>query len=86
MSRPRKTKADVRRAALLKCRYAGRYDALGTRSVAPENEALQEQWAATIHVPAAVFLALVGEGLLDGNRGRFRLTEAGRAALAETTR
>jgi hypothetical protein len=76
------TKTD--RAALLKCRYAGRYDDLTARSAfaTPPEEAAEEQAASSVRVEHKTWHKLRTLGLVEF-RGGMRLTDAGRAALAK---
>lgn len=72
----------VERAALLRCRYAGRYDDLRNpnRDRGTTEEHLEEQAASRGSVPHTMFRDLAKRGLLtDG--ARHRLTDAGRNAL-----
>lgn len=72
------------RTALLKARYAGRYDNLGARLPYPKDEAVEENAVTRMSVPRRVYVALVERGLLafkNGNEACFRLTDAGRDAL-----
>jgi hypothetical protein len=76
--------ADIERAALLKCRYAERYDRLGKnwKRGKPEEYA-EEQKASSVHTPSKLFGELIERGLLwrPWNDARIRLTDAGREAL-----
>jgi hypothetical protein len=67
------------RAALLRVRYAGRYD-LPSWSATDEEERKAEQWAMHIPVDKATYLALTERGFIAG--WPMRLTDAGREALA----
>lgn len=75
--------ANVERAALLKCRHAGRYDDLGgkNRKRGTAEEYAEEAWAGQQRVPSKLFLELQDRGLIHSDRGCFRLTKAGREAL-----
>lgn len=70
------------RAALLKCRYAGRYDTLldPKRKRATREEAAEEQAASFVTVSVKTFARLTERGLITP-APRSRLTDAGRAAL-----
>lgn len=73
------------RAILLRCRYAGRYDA-GTpmhERRANADEALEEQAASSVPISNAALLGLQARGLVT--LVPCRLTAAGRAALAKVT-
>lgn len=73
------------RAALLKCRHAGRYDSLGskkTRTRATEAEAAEEQWAWRQDIPPETFARLASRGFIARERGVFRLSPAGARVLA----
>jgi|HubBroStandDraft_2_1064218.scaffolds.fasta_scaffold00990_15 hypothetical protein len=87
MSRPRLTSIDVIRAALLRCRYAGRFDTLTDpdRARATAGEATEEARAAhTRGVPTTIYLETTRLGLTEHMPGRgHRLTAAGAAWLAE---
>jgi hypothetical protein len=87
VSRPRLTQSDVIRAALLRCRYAGRFDTLADpdRARATADEAAEEAWAAHARgVPTTVYLETDQLGLTEHVPGRGqRLTAAGTAWLAE---
>ena len=78
------TRMSEERAALLRCRYAGRYDDLmAGRAGYPEDEALDEQAAASVVVPRSVYSRLIARGLVAyRGGGGLRLTQAGRDALA----
>jgi hypothetical protein len=67
-------------AALLRVRYAGRYDELG-RSRGTAEEYSQEQWAQGVQIDPLTYLDLRKRGMISGVP--MRLTDAGRAALAE---
>lgn len=79
--RPHLTRSDVIRAALLRCRYAGRYDHLGDpdRTPATQDESAEEGWAAHARgVPTNIYLETHQLGLTQPIPGRGpRLTEAG---------
>ena len=74
----------LERAALLRCRSAGRYDGLGkkSRKPTPPNEAAEEQAVWNVDIPARVWLDLDRRGLISRKDNLYRLTDAGRAALA----
>lgn len=72
-------------AALLKCRYAGRYDNLGSpnRIRATETEAKEEQKAASIRINKETWILLGARGLIVRTGGQVRLTKEGFETLAK---
>lgn len=77
----------IDRAALLKCRHAGRYDNLGKkgRKPATPQEAADEQRAWKQDIPTGVWFDLEARGLIRREHQVYRLTHAGRAVLEATT-
>jgi hypothetical protein len=75
------TTSKQERAALLKARYAGRYDSRASwaKRRATPAEAMQEQEASFVRVPPACYPALIKRGLVTPPP--IRLTDAGRARL-----
>lgn len=73
----------IERAALLKCRHAGRYDTIGkkVRKFATPAEAAEEQAAWNQEIPARVWLDLAKRGLIHRENQVYRLTDAGRAEI-----
>lgn len=70
-------------SALLRCRYAGRYDGQGASGKhATVDEAPQEQIATRIAVSRPVYDHLILRGLLQRTGSLLRLTERGHGALA----
>ncbi len=77
----------MERAALLRCRYAGRYDNLldKDRQRPTLEESLEEQKADRVRVPSDVYPRLVTRGLLAWRvGGGARLTDAGRLSLSNS--
>jgi hypothetical protein len=71
------------RAALLRCRSAGRFDRLGEDYDAkptPEERA-EEEAATLVRLPRNVWARLVADRLVVYGDCRYRITDAGRAAL-----
>ena len=75
----------VERAALLRCRYAERYDNLQSPVRGTREEYAEEQAASFVKVHLLVFGRLVRRGLLAEVGPRYRLTDRGRAALQGMT-
>lgn len=76
---------EIERAALLKCRHAGRYDTgKKTRVPATKRETADEHEAWEQEIPALTWKDLDRRGFIARERGSvYRLTAAGRNALEE---
>jgi hypothetical protein len=72
------------RAALLRCRATSRHDVNGSDyGVKPTPEERAEEEAATlVRLPKTVWASLVIDRLVTYGDARYRLTDAGRAALS----